>query len=69
MSKPREVPESLRRCGIKGVTDDVPPGFQVRLPAGAFFSWFGEALLTQVKNRAAHHGTSDTQKQGDDHAD
>lgn len=69
MSGDREVPKALRRCGIKGVTDDAPPGFQVRLPAGAFFTWFGEALLARAKERAAHDATADTQTQGDDHAD
>lgn len=69
MSGPREVPKALRRCGIKGVTDDVPQGFQVRLPAGALFTWFGEPLLTQIKRRAAQNEPSQSTTQGDDHAD
>lgn len=69
MSGPREVPTALRRRGILRVTDNVPSGSTVRVPAGAFFSWFGEALLARVRDRADQDPTTETTTQGDDHAD
>jgi len=67
----RPIPPSLRRRGIQRVTDNIPPGHSVRLPAGAFFTWFGDPLRDYIRAQAAPkpQKPADATTQGDEHGD
>ncbi len=47
MSRP--IPGFLRKRGIKTLTDNVPEGHQVRVPARLFFTLFEDEIIKATK--------------------
>jgi len=45
------IPDFLAKKGITKVSDNVPDGHEVRLPAGRIFLFFGERLMDQLQEK------------------
>ncbi len=66
----RPVPTALRRRGIRGVTDNVEVHHGLRLPAGAFLTWFTDPLRAHLCGQAqppSPAAQARKQTQGEDH--
>lgn len=46
-----DAPARLRRRGVAAVTDDVPPGQELRLPPGSLRRWFEPELRAWLERR------------------
>ncbi len=64
----QSIPASLRRRGLRRVTDNLAPLQSVRVPAGAFFTWFGDPLLDYICAQALR-GNNQPTTQGSKHGD
>ncbi len=46
--QPPEIPATLRRQGIRSVTDNIPEGYELELPPNALLHAFGEEIMKML---------------------